>query len=93
MRNATRFTFNIGYIILAVMIGVIVTGIFMKYINQSNIMELINSLLIFVAASFGINQTRNTIENTTSIKAGNPVPSTSVSTVVTTPDTTVLVKQ
>lgn len=93
MRNATRFTFNIGYVVLAVMISVVAAGIFMKYINQSNIMELINSLLIFVAASFGINQARNTIENTTSIKAGSPLPGSETSTVVSTPDTTVVVNQ
>lgn len=73
MRNSSKFTFYIGYILVAAAVVSVILGFLTGAVNSTNIVELVWALLLSAAAFLGINLSRVAVENVTTIKSAADV--------------------
>lgn len=80
-RTTTKFSFNVGYVFVGLVIGLIITGLFRGLITPENFASVLDSLLYPAVAFFGVGAARVVAENIGGVKRdqyGNTIPPTPV---------------
>lgn len=73
IRKTTKYAFNVGYVLIATAMFMVIFGVFRGIITESNISEILWALLIPAAGFFGIVTTRAGASEIASISAAAEV--------------------
>lgn len=69
-RSSSKFTFNVGYILILLVVFLVVFGSVNGLINSNNLVDIMWCLLISAASFLGVNLARVAFENVAKINNG-----------------------
>jgi hypothetical protein len=68
MRTTTKFSFNVGYVFIGLVVVLVIVGLFNGLITSSNFPNVLDSILYPAVAFFSVGAARVVVENVSGVR-------------------------